>query len=79
MASSATRLWGSSLSSMPLTMDASSLAPCFRTCKGSRRGALLWGSLAGTRPCLATPRGQDGLCCAHVVARHQHQAGDPAR
>jgi len=35
MASSATRLLGSSLSSMPLTMDASSLAPCLCTCEGS--------------------------------------------
>lgn len=55
MASSATRLWGSSLSSMPLTMDARSLAPCFLTCKGSSeksgpRGARLAGGLAGTRP-----------------------------
>lgn len=55
MASSATRLWGSSLSSMPLTMDARSLAPCFLTCKargeksGPRGASLAWG-LAGTRP-----------------------------
>lgn len=55
MASRATRLWGSSLSSMPLTMDARSLAPCFLTCEGSGeksgpRGASLAGGLAGTRP-----------------------------